>query len=201
MEFHEKLQELRKQRGLTQEELAQRLYVSRTAVSKWESGRGCPNIESLKAIANFFSVTVDALLSSDEVLTLAEKSQRQTKTHARDLTFGLLDLCFSLLLFLPLLASRGEGGIEAVSLLSLGKTEAYRQIAYFVIVIGLITMGVLTLALQACTASAWTKSKTPISMTLGAVAVLFFVISLQPYAAIFAFALLAVKAALLILHR
>ena len=40
MEFNEKLQELRKQRGLTQEELAEKLYVSRTAISKWESGRG-----------------------------------------------------------------------------------------------------------------------------------------------------------------
>ena len=40
MEFHEKLQELRKQKGLTQEELAESLYVSRNAISKWESGRG-----------------------------------------------------------------------------------------------------------------------------------------------------------------
>lgn len=40
MEFCEKLQELRKKRGLTQEELAEQLYVSRTAISKWESGRG-----------------------------------------------------------------------------------------------------------------------------------------------------------------
>ena len=54
MEFQEKLQQLRKQKGLTQQELADQLYVSRTAVSKWESGRGYPNIDSLKAIAAFF---------------------------------------------------------------------------------------------------------------------------------------------------
>ena len=71
MEFHERLQELRKQKGLTQEELAQALFVSRTAVSKWESGRGYPNIDSLKAISAFFSVTIDELLSSKEALTLA----------------------------------------------------------------------------------------------------------------------------------
>lgn len=48
MEFHEKLQELRKSRGLTQEELAEALFVSRTAISKWESGRGYPSIDSLR---------------------------------------------------------------------------------------------------------------------------------------------------------
>ena len=56
MEFHEKLQELRKSRGLTQEELAGILFVSRTAISKWESGRGYPSIDSLKQIANYFSI-------------------------------------------------------------------------------------------------------------------------------------------------
>ena len=63
MEFHEKLQELRKNSGLTQEELAEVLFVSRTAISKWESGRGLPSIDSLKAISNYFSVTIDDLLS------------------------------------------------------------------------------------------------------------------------------------------
>ena len=42
MEFHEKLQELRKIRGLTQEELGEALFVSRTAISKWESGKALP---------------------------------------------------------------------------------------------------------------------------------------------------------------
>ena len=87
MEFNEKLQELRKQRGLTQEELAQSLYVSRTAISKWESGRGYPNIDSLKAIAKFFAVTIDELLSGDELLTIAEEDNRQKGKYLRDLVF------------------------------------------------------------------------------------------------------------------
>ena len=73
MEFHEKLQELRKSRGLTQEELAEALYVSRTAISKWESGRGYPSIDSLKEISSYFSVTIDDLLSGEKILSIAEK--------------------------------------------------------------------------------------------------------------------------------
>ena len=76
MEFHEKLQELRKAKGLTQEELAKELYVSRTAVSKWESGKGYPNIDSLKEISKFFSVTIDELLSSEELITAAKDENR-----------------------------------------------------------------------------------------------------------------------------
>ena len=75
MEFGEKLLNLRKSRGLTQEELAQALYVSRTAVSKWESGRGYPSIESLKGIAGYFSVTVDELISGEKLLSMAEKEK------------------------------------------------------------------------------------------------------------------------------
>ncbi|MBR3866783.1 MAG: helix-turn-helix transcriptional regulator, partial [Butyricicoccus sp.] len=112
MEFNEKLRELRKQKGLTQEELAASLYVSRTAVSKWESGRGYPNIESLKAIAKLFSVTVDELLSSGELLTLAEEDHKQIENHLRDRVFGLLDLSVVMFLFLPIFAQRTGGRIQ-----------------------------------------------------------------------------------------
>ena len=193
MEFNEKLQELRKQKGLTQEELAERLFVSRTAVSKWESGRGYPNIDSLKAIAGFFSVTVDQLLSSEELLTAAEDSQKQTVGRLRDLWFGLTDLCMSLLLFLPLFATETDGGVQTASLLTLTGAEFYLTAAYYAVVAGAILTGIVTLALQGLAVTAWVKIKAILSLSIGVVAVLLFIISRQPYAATLAFCLLAVK--------
>lgn len=119
MEFYEKLQELRKSRGLTQEELAQMLYVSRTAISKWESGRGYPSIDSLKAISKCFSVSLDELLSSEAVLTLAEADGRQREGRMQSLVFGLLDCGSALLFFLPLFGQRESGAVRGVSLLAL----------------------------------------------------------------------------------
>ena len=198
MEFNEKLQELRKQKGLTQEELAASLYVSRTAISKWESGRGYPNIESLKAIAKFFSVTVDELLSTDEVLTIAEEDSRRKEKHFRDLMYGLLDICIALLLFLPFFTEDADGIIQSVSLIALDGVQLYLKITYLAVVIGTTVMGILTLTLQNCQATAWVKSKTTISLALGAILVLLFMISSQPYAAVFAFVLLVIKALMLI---
>ena len=198
MEFNEKLQELRKQKGLTQEELAKSLYVSRTAISKWESGRGYPNIESLKAIAKFFSITVDELLSTDEILTIAEEDNKQKEMRLRNIIFGLLDLSNAMLFVLPLFASKANGAIESASLLSLSGVQSYLKIAYLTIVIATVIMGVLTLSLQGCQAVAWLKAKTPVSLILNAAAVMLFIISSQPYAAIFAFALLMIKAIMLI---
>ena len=198
MDFNEKLQELRKQKGLTQEELAASLYVSRTAISKWESGRGYPNIESLKDIAKFFSVTVDELLSTDEVLTIAEEDSRRKEKHFRDLMYGLLDICIALLLFLPFFAEDADGIIQSVSLIALDGVQPYLKIAYLTVVIGTTVMGILTLTLQNCQAVVWVKSKTTVSLALGAILVLLFMISSQPYAAAFAFVLLTIKALILI---
>ena len=194
MELHEKLQALRKQRGLTQEELAARLYISRTAISKWESGRGYPNIESLKSLAVFFSVTVDELLSPGEILTIAEENHKQKETRFCDLVYGLLDLSMAMLLFLPLFAGRGGGTVQAVSLFAPDGIQPYLRVVYLAAVIGLMLVGTLTLALQSCRGSVWLKSKTKLSLSLGAVAVLLFIMSLQPYAAMLAFVFLTVKA-------
>ncbi|MBQ9756463.1 MAG: helix-turn-helix transcriptional regulator [Clostridia bacterium] len=197
MELKDKLQELRKNIGFTQEELARALYVSRTAISKWESGRGYPSIDSLKEIAKFFNVTIDELLSGEQLLTLAEESNKQTKKHFRDLVFGLLDLSVALLLFLPFFAVRTGSEIISVSLTALYGVQPYLKIVYCVMV-GLVAItGILTLALQRYSPLIWVKSKAIISIILGGILVVLFIISLQPYASIFAFVLLAIKALLL----
>ena len=201
MEFHEKLQELRKQKNITQEELASSLFVSRTAVSKWESGRGYPNLDSLKALSAFYSVSIDELLSGDELLTIAEEDSRQTETHFHDLIFGLLDLSVSMFFFLPFFGQKTGGTIQAVSLLSFSEISAWLRACYFAAVIGISLWGILTLALQSFSHPLWTRCKRNVSLFLSGGSVLLFIISLQPYAAVFLFVFLAVKAFLLIQKR
>ena len=190
MEFHEKLQELRRQKGLTQEQLAEHLFVSRAAVSKWESGRGYPNIDSLKAIAAFYSVSIDALLSGEEVLTIAEETQKQQAQHFRRTVFGLLDLSAAAYLFLPLFGQQQAEAVHAVSLLTLTETAPYLKIAYLAVVISMILWGILSLVLQ--------SPKEAVSLGLSVLGTLLFIISAQPYAAAFGFLLLGIKVFFLI---
>ena len=198
MEFHEKLQELRKQKGLTQEELAESLYVSRTAISTWESGRGYPNIDSLKALAKFFCVTIDELLSGDEILTIAEEDQKQKESHLRDMVFGLLDLSATMFFFVPFFGQKTDGYVQAVPLLSLTDIAPYLKATYFAVVIGIIAIGILTLALQNYRGAFWVRNKSMISLSLNAAGALLFIISSQPYAATFLFIFLAIKVVMLI---
>ena len=198
MELSKKLQELRKQRGLTQEELAEALFVSRTAVSKWESVRGYPNIDSLKAVAKFFGITIDALLSGDELLTIAEEDSKQKANHFRDLIFGLLDCSVAMFFFLPIFGQATKGIIQNVSLLFLNSIPAYLNAAYFVAVIGIAVFGILLLALQNCPAVLWINAKYKLSLTLSTMGALLFIISSQPYAATLLFVFLGIKVFMLV---
>ena len=197
MEFNEKLQELRKQKGLTQEELAEILFVSRTAVSKWESGRGMPSIESLKAISKFFAVTLDDLLSSEELLVIAEDDHKQKEMHIRDMIYGLLDCSMALLFLLPFFGQKVNGAIQEVSLLALTEIQLYLKVLYLLIVTGMTALGVLTLALRNSNCALWIQNKSKVSLFVNAIGVFLFIISQQPYAAVFVFAFLIIKALML----
>lgn len=72
MSMSDRIRECRIQNGLSQAELAERLFVSRQAVSKWESGKGAPDIENLKALSQIFGVSVDYLLDDESTLVPEE---------------------------------------------------------------------------------------------------------------------------------
>lgn len=79
MEFSEKLLTLRKAKTLTQEELAEKLNVSRQSVSKWESGQAVPELDKIVAISTVFDVTTDYLLKSSEIDYLSVKTEMLEK--------------------------------------------------------------------------------------------------------------------------
>ncbi len=67
MTFGEKLKRLRNDNSLTQEQLAEKIFVTRTAISKWETNNGYPSIDSLKAISNLFKTSIDDLISDEDI--------------------------------------------------------------------------------------------------------------------------------------
>ena len=76
MEFHNKLYTLRKQKGLSQEELANRLNVSRQTISKWEVGDSTPEMEKLIAISDLFGISLDELVMDKAPVKTEEVSAK-----------------------------------------------------------------------------------------------------------------------------
>lgn len=196
MEFHEKLQELRKARGLTQEELAQALYVSRTAISKWESGKGYPNIDSLKMISGFFSVSIDDLLSSTELMTAAEQESELNLRRLCDQLLGIVDLMGVMLVLLPLYPQAMGDYIASVNLFACAQASLPVRCGYWLLPIALVGLGAAKLLLVRLNAEKGHKPVTALSLVLGAIAVLFMTMTRAPYAAAVAFLLFLLKAAL-----
>ncbi len=75
MLFNEKLKMLRKENNLTQEKLAEKLNVSRQAITKWENNEGTPDIENLKQISILFDTTIDELVKDEKNITIGVKEK------------------------------------------------------------------------------------------------------------------------------
>ena len=190
MEFHEKLQELRKRRGLTQEELAEELFVSRTAVSKWESGRGYPNIESLKEISAYFSVSIDDLLSGEKLIFIAEKENKANIQNLYNRLWGMIDMLSIMLIVLPLYPKTVEGYVYSVNLWEYVETAIYNRIVYWILFVLLILCGVWQI---------WGRKNKAIkcvSLVVNMVAVLYLALVGEVYATTMAIILIIVKSLL-----
>lgn len=197
MELNEKLQMLRKQKGMTQEELAGRLYVSRTAVSKWESGRGMPNLDSLKALSGFFSVSLDDLLSGDELFAIAEKDHREKEGRTLDWMIGFMDGGMLLMLFLPFFGEKMEDSVRAVSLFQLTLALPCIKGLCLAGVITAALLGIMRIILAKKEWNWWGRNRNILSVGFGTVLVLLFILIRQPYAAAFAFIFLLIKGIML----
>lgn len=200
MEFNEKLQQLRKSRGLTQEELAQVLFVSRTAVSKWESGRGYPSIDSLKDISAYFSVSIDDLLSCEKLIMIAEKENKSKLREMYDLLLGLVDLFSFLLVILPLYPDRAGNYVYSVSLPFYTQTSKFNLTVYWVLFISLFVLGVVKVVLTRFSKEKSNRIVTEVSMVLNVLAVLFLALTRQAYALIAVFVMLLVKGIFIFNH-
>lgn len=198
MEFSEKLQELRKSKGLTQEELAEALYVSRTAISKWESGRGYPSIDSLKEISRYFSVSIDDLLSGDKLVSIAEKENKSNIRYICDLLFGIVDFMSVTLVILPLYPNLVDGYIYSVNLLSYTRTTSFNRLIYWIMFVTLIVLGGVKVLLNQMKIEKGQRIITNISIVVSIITVLFLAMTREAYAITMAFLLLLIKGILVL---
>ncbi len=86
MNFSEKIKEIRKKQNLTQEQFAERIFVSRNAVAKWESNRGYPDIQNLITISELFGISLDDLIKNDKKLKnkiTLDSASKKALTHNR----------------------------------------------------------------------------------------------------------------------
>lgn len=192
MEFNEKLQELRKARSLTQEELAEALYVSRTAISKWESGRGYPSIDSLKEISRFFSVTIDELICSDEMITVAENDKREFVSKYISLICCVMDVLLVMLMFIPAFGN-GTDFSGTVSLFGLTGISPWVRIVFIVIISIAILNGICGVIIAHFNKPVWIRHRLVTGLVLSILEVIVFIATRQPYAGIVCLAFLVIK--------
>ena len=195
MEFNEKLQELRKSRSLTQEELAEALFVSRTTISKWESGRGYPSLDSLKEISKFFSVSIDDLICSEEIISAAEDEKKECMDKYLSLICNTLDIFLALLLFLPVFGN-GADNPASVSLYAISGLSKWIKIVFAALIGVAVLNGICGVIISRFDKPVWNRHRLVTGMVLSIACAAVFILTRQPYAGIICLAVLVVKGSL-----
>ncbi len=196
MEFNEKLQELRKAKSLTQEELAEALYVSRTAVSKWESGRGYPSLDSLKEISRYFSVSIDDLICSEEIISAAEDEKKECVDKYISLICNMLDIFLALLLLLPVFGN-GTDNPTSVTLYAITGLSKWIKPLFFSLIGLTVLNGICGVVISHFDKPVWSHHRFVTGMVLSIACTAVFILTRQPYAGIICLAVLVVKGLLI----
>lgn len=195
MELSEKIQKLRKEQGLTQEQFAEQLFVSRTAVSKWETGRGTPSMESLKQIANLLHITLDQLLSTEEIVVIAESENKENIKRFASYIDGIINLAALLGLLLPLYKIEDNGFFYSVPLYQLG---GWQRIVFWIPPVIMMICGIAQMLLAGSENTKMNTAANVIGTAAHISAIILLILCAHPYPAVLFFFLFAMKGILLL---
>lgn len=195
MELSEKIQKLRKEHNLTQEQLAEQLFVSRTAISKWETGRGTPSMESLKQLAKLFHITLDQLLSTEEIIVIAESENRENIKRFASYMDGIINLAALLSLLLPLYKVEDNGFFYSVPLYQLG---GWQGIVFWIAPVIMAIFGIVQMLFAGQEKEKINTAVSTLSTAFHIFAILLLIVSGHPYPTVLMFFLFALKGVLLL---
>ena len=198
MELSEKIQKLRKEHNLTQEQLAEQLFVSRTAVSKWETGRGMPSMESLQMIAKLFNITLDDLLRAEEVITIAENENKENISRFASLIDGIFNTTAIVGLLLPLYKVELNNVFYSVPL---HQFQGWLAVLYWIFPVAMAICGIIQIMINKSEREKIKRSVNAAGLILNACAIFILIFGGQPYPAAMFFTLLLIKGAVVVLKR
>ena len=103
MNFSEKLYELRKKEGFSQEELAEKVDVSRQSVSKWESGQSTPEMDKLILLSNIFNISIDELVGKESINSLKIENNASIKPKKKQIFMKIIAIILIIYLLIVII--------------------------------------------------------------------------------------------------
>ncbi len=198
MELSEKIQKLRKEHNMTQEQFAEKLFVSRTAVSKWETGRGMPSIESLQMIAKIFHITLDELFSTEEIIVIAESENKENIKRFASYMDDIINLAALLGLLLPLYKVEDNGFFYSVPLYQIG---GWQGIVFWIAPVIMLLCGIVGLLFIGRKQEKLSRAINVVGTIAHVSAIMLLIVSGHPYPTVLLLFLFALKGVLQLKKR
>ena len=190
MELSKKIKQIRNENKLTQEQFAEKMLVSRTAVSKWENGTCYPSIDSLKYMSQIFKISLDKLLSNEEILEIAKIENQSNISKYNSLLFCLLDIIRIVFIFLPLYSYKTNDFIYSVSLFNSNDLNSTLKIIFMLIFIIFLALGIIELIFNY---KGNNRFLNKISIFLDVISIFVLLFTKQPYVIALMFVIFIIK--------
>lgn len=195
MELSKKIKQIRNDNKLTQEQFAEKMLVSRTAVSKWENGTCYPSIDSLKYMSQTFNISLDKLLSSEEIMELAKTENQSNISKYNGLLFCLLDIVRIIFIFLPLYSYKTNDFVYSVSLFNSNDLGSILKIIFMLIYIMFLILGIIELIFNYKGNNGLINK---ISLFLDVISIFILLFTKQPYVIALMFLIFIIKIVMLL---